>query len=267
MALPFRNILCPIDFDDSSIEALDTAAQLGRQNDGTVFVLHVVPSILPPAGMPIYVDLYQGQEEFARRKLEETARKRLAGLKYDLLIEMADPGIAILKIAKRVHADVIVMATHGRRGFSRFFLGSVAEYVLREAPCPVLAVRHVAAPKNVVSTWMTAHPVTAAPNEKLSSVQSKMLGGGFRCIPVVKDNAVIGILTDRDIREHLSNLEVEAGLAMTEPLITIAPAATVRVAARLLRERKIGALPVVEDGQLVGVITTTDVIDALTEEV
>ena len=68
MADPFRRILCPVDFDDNSMQALDTAADLARENNGTVFVLHVVPMIVPPTGMPVYVDLYQGQEETARDK-------------------------------------------------------------------------------------------------------------------------------------------------------------------------------------------------------
>jgi nucleotide-binding universal stress UspA family protein len=83
MAQQFCRILCPVDFDDNSMEALDTAANLARENNGTVFVLHVVPMILTPTAMPVYVDLYKGQEETARAKLLEIAHKRLAGLKYE----------------------------------------------------------------------------------------------------------------------------------------------------------------------------------------
>ena len=73
-------------------------------------------------------------------------------------------------------------------------------------------------------------------------------------------------MTDRDIRQHTGYLDqTEAFKAMSEPLITVTPTTDIREAARLLRERKIGALPVVEDGKLVGVITTDDVLEALTQ--
>jgi nucleotide-binding universal stress UspA family protein len=267
MALPFRNILCPVDFDDSSMYALDTAAELARQNDGTVFVLHVVPMIVPPMGMPVYVQLYANQRESAGTKLEEIARKRLSGLKYELLTEMGDPAPVILRTATRARADLVVMASHGRRGFSRLFLGSVAELVLRESKCPVLTMHYTPPQKHLVSAWMTRHPVTATPNEKLSAVHGKMLEGRFHSIPIVKDGVPVGIVTDHDLHAYSGSLDsTEASAAMTEALITVGPSTTLREAARLLRERKIGALPVVEEGKLAGVITTTDVLGALIAE-
>src|SRR5262249_33507746 len=160
-SFPYRRILCPVDFDDNSMCALETAASMAREHDGTVFVLHVVPMLIPPTGMPIYVDLYKGQEQTAKEKLQEITRRRLSAIKYDLITRLGEPAQQILGCQRKVDADVLIMATHGRRGFSRFFLGSVAEMVLREAPCPVLTVKSTPAKKNVVSTWMTHNPVTA----------------------------------------------------------------------------------------------------------
>ena len=189
MARQFRRILCPVDFDDNSMQALDTAANLARESDGTVFVLHVVPMIIAPTGMPVYVDLYKGQEETARTKLLEIAHKRLAGIKYELLIHTGEPAGTILNAEKKTNADVVVMATHGRRGFKRFFLGSIAELVLRESICPVLTVRCTPSQNDLVGTWMTKNPVTATPHEKLASIAAKMHAGGFRCVPIVSDGA------------------------------------------------------------------------------
>jgi nucleotide-binding universal stress UspA family protein/CBS domain-containing protein len=267
MPFPYKRILCPVDFDESSMGALEAAAQFARQNDGTVYVFHVVPMVIPPTGMPVYVDLYKGQEETARDKLKEVARKRLSGVKYELMTHLGEPAGSIIKTERKIGADLIVMATHGRRGFSRFVLGSVAELVLREAKCPVLTVRQSPADRDKVSAWMTRNPVVAAPKEKLSVIHDKMTEGGFRAVPVVQDGKPIGIVTDRDIRMHVGYLEhTEADKAMSEALITVTPETTVREAARLMRERKIGALPVIEGDMLVGLVTTTDVLSALTAE-
>ena len=264
MPFPYRRILCPIDFDENSLSALSTAAEIAREHDGTVYVLHVVPLIVQPTAMPVYVDLYKGQEEAAHRKLVEIAHKRLAGLKYELMTQVGEPAGAILKAARKTRADVIVMATHGRRGFKHFFLGSIAEIVLREASCPVLTTRYEELDRDRVRTWMTANPIVAAPADKLTEVESKMIEGGFRSVPIVKDGKPVGIVTDRDVRVHAGHLgEIEASKAMAQQLITVTPDTSIREAARLLRERKIGALPVIEDGALAGIITTTDVLEAL----
>lgn len=264
MAQQFCRILCPVDFDDNSMHALDTAADLARENNGTLFLLHVVPMIVPPTGMPVYVDLYKGQEETARAKLLEIAHKRLAGIKYELLVHTGEPAGSILNAEKKTNADVIVMATHGRRGFKRFFLGSIAELVLREATCPVLTVRCTPVQNDLVGTWMTKNPVTATPREKLTAVAARMHAGGFRCVPILSDGVPVGIVTDRDIRLHTGFLDqTEAFKAMSEALITVTPSTDIQEAARLLRDRKIGGLPVVEDGKLAGVITVTDVLEAL----
>src|SRR5271157_3366916 len=185
MAFPYRRILSPVDFDENSMAALDAAVELARQNDGTVLLLHVVPLIIPPTGMPVYVDLYKGQEDTAKEKLSDITRKRSQGVKYEVVTRVGDPASTILKTARKLAADVIVMSTHGRKGFSRFFLGSVAEIVVRESPCPVLTVRHGEPAKEQVGHWMTANPVTATPKEMLSAVEARMQEGGFRCVPVL----------------------------------------------------------------------------------
>jgi universal stress protein A len=157
----YQRILCPIDFDDNSLAALSTAADLARRSDGTVYVLHVVPMIVQPTAMPVYVDLYKSQEETAWAHLKDIALKELAGVKYELMVKMGEPAGTIIRAQKNVDAHLIVMATHARRGWSHFFLGSVAEVVLREAACPVLTIRGHAVAKKTVGAWMTHNPVTA----------------------------------------------------------------------------------------------------------
>lgn len=266
MSYPFKRILSPVDFDDNSPVALEVAAQIARQNDGTILLLHVVPMMIAPTDMPLYVDLYKGQEETAREKLGAIAAQRLQGIKHEILTHVGEPAGAIIKTARHSAADVIVMATHGRRGFSRVVLGSVAEMVLREAPCPVLCVRHREPDKSQVSHWMSSSPAVASPDEKLSTIQERMQRGNFRCAPVLEQGRLVGIITDRDIRGHMGRLDkVEARYAMTANPVTVEPATPVRDAARVLVEKKIDALPVIENGLLVGVMTSSDIMRAFLE--
>jgi len=266
MTALYRKIICPVDFDDSSLEALDTAARIARDNDGTLIVLHIVPVVIMPTGMPVYVDLYKGQEDVARRKLTEIARTRLAGIKYELMVQMGEPAASILRMEKKVSPDLLVMATHGRKGFSHFFLGSVAEVVLREATCPVLTIRAGQNRKGMVAGWMTLNPVTASPTDKLSTVRAKMAEGAFRSVPVLDNGKLVGIVTDRDLRQHAGSPEnTEVARVMTKELLTVTPATPLKDAARLMRERKIGGLPVLEGDALVGIITTADVLHAFYE--
>jgi len=78
MAFPFKRILAPVDFDPSSLKALDMAAKLAQQNDATVFVLHIVPVDIDVSGMPQYVDLIRRQEELDREKLNAIVKQQLA---------------------------------------------------------------------------------------------------------------------------------------------------------------------------------------------
>ena len=142
MAFPYRRILNPVDFEENSIRAVEVAAEFARQNEGTVVLLHVVPTFVQPTELPRYLPAYSAEENVAREQLEQIARKYLRGVEYELVTDLGSPATAILKVATTLSADVIVMATHGRTGFSRAYFGSVAEDVLREAPCPVLTLHH-----------------------------------------------------------------------------------------------------------------------------
>src|SRR5271154_902916 len=141
MAFPFKKILAPADFDPSSLTALDLAAKVVKQTDGTVFVLHIVPVEMDVSGMPQYVDLIKRQESLDREKLTAIAKQHLADVKWEILDRMGEPAEVIATVAAKLPADLIVMVTHGRRGLARLIEGSIAEKVLRSAPCPVLSVR------------------------------------------------------------------------------------------------------------------------------
>ena len=110
---------------------------------------------------------------------------------------------------------------------------------------------------------MTRHPETIRPEDMLLKAKEMMDAGGFRRLPVVHEDRVVGMLTERDLREHggyLKSTKVDA--AMKTPVITVDSNASVEEAARLMLANKIGGLPVVDGGKLVGVVTSSDMLRA-----
>jgi universal stress protein A len=137
----FKKILCPIDFDENSYFALDLACDLAKDGDSTIYLLHVV-SVAPVADSGVLVEPYAISEHDARAKLERVANEHLGGkVAYEIITRIGNPSALVNQAAAELGVDSIVIATHGRKGIARLLLGSVAEKVVREAPCPVLAVK------------------------------------------------------------------------------------------------------------------------------
>ncbi len=137
-------ILVPTDFSESAQEVFGYAVTLAREWQATLILLHVVT--LPPSVPEVaeFSDPRWGEE---RRKEAEASLQLLAreaerqGISVTLFVTLGDPSQGILNIAAEEKVDLIVMATHGRRGLSRLLHGSVAEKVVRRAPCPVLTLK------------------------------------------------------------------------------------------------------------------------------
>lgn len=139
----FDKILCPVDFDEPSMAALDFARGIAEQNRATLCVLHVAPIPMNASEMaPIPLEPYPVWEQIARARLEKVAAEHLEGRGVPFKIETrsGEASVGILAQAGEFKADLIVMATHGRKGVSHFFIGSVAEHVIRHASVPVLVV-------------------------------------------------------------------------------------------------------------------------------
>jgi nucleotide-binding universal stress UspA family protein len=147
MSYPYLSILNPIQFDDPSYLALGYAKRLASDSGATLHLLHVIEKY-PALGEP---DVSENDnirdEDEARKRLSEIAQQHLGGIKYQIHAAAAAPRAlakAVLQIAREVDADLIVMKTHGRRGLSHLLMGSVAEEVVRSAPCPVLTLTSAA---------------------------------------------------------------------------------------------------------------------------
>lgn len=138
----FDKILCPIDFDQNSVRALRIATELAQERKAMLYLLHVVG--VPPG--PEVALPFGKMEAAARAKLTQLAQRWINGkTRYEVDVAMGDPGGEVLRVAKSKRVNLIVMATHGRKGLRRLVLGSVAEKVVREAPCPVLTLKPKAA--------------------------------------------------------------------------------------------------------------------------
>ncbi len=110
-----------------------------------------------------------------------------------------------------------------------------------------------------VQELMTKNPVTVEPGDSLARADARMKAGGFRRLPVVHEGKLIGILSEYDLRPYLESLDTTVALeAMTPDPITISPTATLEHAVALLKGKEIGALPVVNHGRLIGIITASN---------
>ncbi len=115
----------------------------------------------------------------------------------------------------------------------------------------------------LINKLMTYGAETVSSHDSLQTAAAMMERGGYRRVPVVDDDRLVGIVSDRDVRAHSGYLDsTRVTAAMTSDPKTVTPKMSVEDAARLMIEHKIGGLPVVEDGKLVGIITTTDVLKA-----
>ena len=141
---PPRNILVPIDFSECSEKAATAACALAAKTGATVHLLHAYVIPVESVGLALAVSQHYVEQFVAESKtqLQELGSRLCPGAVLGpFLVESGDPREVITEEAKKLHAELIVMGTHGRRGITRALIGSVAESVVRTAPCSVLVVR------------------------------------------------------------------------------------------------------------------------------
>ena len=138
-------ILVPVDFSEPSLAALRYAVDLARMLKARLEIVHVVEAVTyaPMIGSAVDLDRFREEQERAaqRRHAQLAADLRRRRVRCRTALKIGAASSAIVDLAKRSSADLIVMATEGRHGVGRLLLGSVAERVVRSAGCPVLTVR------------------------------------------------------------------------------------------------------------------------------
>ena len=148
--IKLEKILCPLDFSENSQEALQYAIHLMlKDDDATLYLVHVVDSRVFDYSGP----MYEQEVPLMKVELDQSARKQL---EKKLLAEVPEeiqnrvettilfgvPFLEIIMAARDKNIDLIVIGTHGRTGLAHMIIGSVAEKVVRKAPCPVLSVKN-----------------------------------------------------------------------------------------------------------------------------
>ena len=142
----FRRIVCATDFSDTAEAAWEMACELARVHRATLGLVHVFVEIpayaAPEAPGPVAGEIWEEQRRWVRQSLDEhVAVARAAGLTAKGLLVTGSAAPAIAETAATEHADLLVIGTHGRTGINRLLIGSIAERVIRIAPCPVLTIK------------------------------------------------------------------------------------------------------------------------------
>jgi nucleotide-binding universal stress UspA family protein len=137
-----RKLLLATDLSEASEAATDEAFELAKRLEASLLVVSVIDpgSLLLPGGrFRARVDQVRERREQQAQGLVE--RGRADGVEVSFLVWTGDPGDMIVSAAEAEHVDMVLVGSHGRGPVGRFFLGSVSEHVVRNAPCPVLVVR------------------------------------------------------------------------------------------------------------------------------
>jgi len=143
--MDIRTILVPFDFSEYAERAFHNALDLAEKWHSRLLLLHVVPA---PSYPPMVMGTYFNPTDFEAslraeaetRATEFVTKVGRPGVPVDVRVVVGDPFADICRIGEQEQVALIVMGSHGRTGFGRVLLGSVAERVVRHAPCPVLVV-------------------------------------------------------------------------------------------------------------------------------
>jgi len=179
----FNKILIPLDGSELAERALEPAFTLAQQAEGGVLLLRVAaPQPLLASTRPVYGDYgitlpvqTSAEAQTEAESYLKTTRQDKAPRGLSVWLEVQSDGVAeaIVDTAADIHCDLIVMSSHGYSGVTRWVLGSVAEKVLRKAPCPVLVIR---APRPIRRVLV---PLDGSPLAEAALQPALALAAGF----------------------------------------------------------------------------------------
>lgn len=180
--MKIEKILLPTDFSDCAHAALDHALFLARQHGAQLHLLHVIvlhgeDPLETSQRFPDREDIFGRLEQLAQGEMREllSAHEGESLRLFEHQRRAISAAPAILEVAEELGIDLIVIGGHGRRGLRRFFLGSVAEEVVRTAPCPVLTLRRSVADGGVHRFGHILVPVDFSPHARRALANARSL--------------------------------------------------------------------------------------------
>jgi len=215
-----KRILCPVDFSELSTRALAYAGTIAKWYRSELTALHVAPALEPVEVLragelfdPVRFASPRTREQVERQLREAMHDAGLAATRARAVAEAGDPSEVIVEQSVKTKAGLVVMATHGRSGWNRLMLGSVAEKVLRTAPCPVLTVPPHAPPSPARAAMKT---ILCAVDESPAALRGVRLAVDFarRAKASVTFLRVVEWLAEEEPREiaHFSVPEIRGYL-------------------------------------------------------
>lgn len=291
-----NSILVPVDGSTLTESAIELATNLASASTTLVLARIVEPIEVPvTSGIEAAAVVDWRTTEEATRDAEQyldtlSAALRKAGLQTKTVVRAGRIAQELRTVADDMQVDLIVMSTHGRTGFDRVMLGSVADDLARHAKQPVLMISARALTARMMGPFivrdiMTRDIASVRDDEPLASVIRKLLRRRVSGAPVVNaEGVLVGVVSEHDIVAwharfiaqsgndesmldpvgYQHRLEVEhAGAIMTSPAISIESDAPLTAAMHLLVSHRLRRLPVTHDGRLVGIITRSDALGAI----
>jgi nucleotide-binding universal stress UspA family protein len=211
--ISLQRILVPHDFSEPAIAAQEYAAALAKTFNARLDILHVRQRSAGDTIVEFPVGIEERLDDAVRQRLLELVKTQetTAG-DLDLQVWSGTPHLEITRYAKERAIDLIVMGTHGRRGLAHAVMGSVAEKVVRTAPCPVLTIRrgepNFAAPKILVATDFGPASETAL---VYGRTLARVFGGTLHLLHVIENSFLRAVVTDPHAlearaRQHVAEL-------------------------------------------------------------
>jgi nucleotide-binding universal stress UspA family protein len=179
----FHHILFATDFSAAADRAVPYAVEIARRSIATIHAVHVIPPDGPPLLTPADgAGIAHDQEEFRARKKNQLEQE-LQELPHEFLFLMGDVWENLEEVIRRKNVDLLVLGTHGRSGIAKALMGSEAEKIFRQAPCPVLTVGPRVAPR-------ASHAAAAELNTILyaTDFSPESLGAARYAISLAKDH-------------------------------------------------------------------------------
>ena len=140
--IAIKRVLIPTDFSETSTAAVNYGVDLAERYDASLHLVHVIEKSAIPPEPEFPLGIFEGQTVARERLVAVLNAAQRKAFRADVAVKIGHPSLEIVRYAKEHDIDLIVMGTHGRSGVSHLLMGSVAEKVVRNAPCPVLTVRH-----------------------------------------------------------------------------------------------------------------------------